>query len=890
MKKNVWIHVGIVLAMLAVSMVYFSPVLGGKMVKQGDTIKFESMVRETKAYHEATGEYALWNSAMFGGMPVYQIGGNAPMQSVFAPLRGVVNLEIVDWGRSVGVLFLYLIGFYVALLLLGCNPWVSLVGALAFGLGSYNIIIVEAGHISKAWAMAMMAPVLAGMVLCLRKPKEGKDKWKDWLWGGTLFTLALGLQLNFNHIQITYYTVIGAVVLGLTYAVVSIRQKYVKKFLIGVGLLVGGSALAFACNARGLVASMEYAEATMRGGNELTVTPEEMYGQPTGAKSENTDKGLNIEYAMKGWSYGKGETLTLLVPGAWGGATYEGINPEKSEFAKMFTENGYGYPWGEKAPLYRGDMRYTSGPVYFGAVVMLLFLLGMVVVKGADRWWVLVASVVAVVLAWGYHWLGLNGWLFENLPYYNKFRTPSMALVLANVCMALMAGLTLKHVFDPKNTDADRKRIMKGIYIAGGSLVLLLLGMIVASGSFDYSGVIDGDLKAKAGLPDEFIGALKKDRQSLLVGDAWRSLLFIVLAGVTLWLYTKGILKKAGVALAIVGALVVVDLWTVDRRYLNESNFVSKDDPESVPTEQQYDYDIDAYAAQYGDKDYRVFTLAGGDPFNDSHPAAFHHQIGGYSAVKMSRYQNLIEFYISPYANMIYNVDQGVKRYLDSVSRVERITQEQQKQIIEREMQRFLQGANVANMLNTRYVVDYFGLTIRNPHALGNCWLVKDVWGVDDVNKEIVALKDFNPAEEAVVNTKEFPEMAKFSSAAAAGDTIWMEHQDPYNPNLLKYHSRTKGDRLAVFSEIYYAPDWRVYIDGQEAEYFRVNYVLRGVVIPAGEHEIVFKDEAPTYHKMNLVTILGSVVLVLVIGGGIFLVYRKRPHPQTPSPRKRGGE
>lgn len=825
MKKNIWIHVGMVAAMLAVSLIYFSPVMSGKIVKQGDTVKFEAMVKETKDYHEQTGEYVHWNSAMFSGMPGYQVGGNPPVKSVYQPMRQIGTLGYLGLDRDAGVLFFYLIGFYIALLALGCNPWISLIGALSFGLGSYNIIIVEAGHITKAWALAMAAPILAGMILCLRKPREGKDKWKDWLWGGILFTLALGLQLLCNHIQITYYTIIGAIILGLTYFVVSLKQRYFKEFLVAVGILVIGAAISFACNSRNLMVSQEYAKVTMRGGNELTVTPDTLYHNGNPGK-QNTSNGLDINYAFS-WSYGIGESYTLLVPGAMGGGSMEPVS-DNSSLVNAFANNGYQYPWGEKAPLYWGGQPFTSGPVYFGAIVFFLFLLGMIVVKGVDRWWILAATLISIMLSWGINFLSFNEWIFNHLPLYNKFRTPSMALVLANVCMAIMATLTLKHIFNPNNNEQDRKRIIRGIYISAGSLVLIILAVMLF-GNLNYSSQIEKEW------PEELASALRSDRESLFMNDSWRSLIFILLAAAALWLFANKKIKKAGVAMAIVGALIVIDLWGIDRRYLNSENFVDKDDPEvTLSDAPDVDRSIDEQAAYFKDTNYRVYTLYQSDPFNDSHPAAFHHQVGGYSAVKMSRYQNLIDFYLR-YGNM-----------------------------------------NVFNMLNTRYFVTQNGQVQRNPDALGNCWLVDSIKAVSTVDEEILALHNFQPAVTAVINTKEFPEMAKFTSAADSSDFIRIEHQTPYNPDYLRYRSHTSGTRLAVFSEIYYEPDWFVYIDGKPVDHFRVNYVLRGLVIPAGDHVIEFRNEAPLFHKMDTVTILGSIVLVILAGGAIFIVYRKK--------------
>ncbi len=835
MKKNVWIHVGMIAAMLAVACVFFSPVLSGMDMYQGDTQKFEAMVKETKDYHAQTGDYALWNSSLFGGMPIYQVGGNPPMKSIMAPLRGVVNLEYFGVGRTIGVLFLYLVGFYLALLLLGCTPWVALLGALAFGLGSYNIIIVEAGHISKAWALAMMAPILAGMVLCLRKPEEGRDKRKDWLWGGLLFTLALGLQLNFNHIQITFYTIIGAVLLGLVHLVYSLKGKYFSKLAWGTGVLLLGCALAFACNARGLMVSQQYAKQTMRGGNAITVTPEGTEDAKKGEKS-----GLEIDYAFN-WSYGVGETYTLLVPGAMGGGSGEPVSKESASYSNFHQE---------QMPLYWGEQPFTSGPVYFGAIVIMLFVMGLILVRGPERWWLVAATLVAIVMSWGHNFMSVNEWLFNHLPLYNKFRTPSMSLVLANVCMVLLGMLGLKELF---SKEVSAKRKLTALYIAGGATALTLLIGLVASGMLPYSGAVDRQMEAQYGAQWPHIQSIFiEDRKSLFVGDSWRSMIFVVLAFAAMWFYVwktnknnqsnqKSLAVYITLALTV---LMVVDLWGVDRRYVTENNYVSADQLKLKPD--QWDYDIDQMAAQFGDKDYRVLNLAT-NTFNDSKPAAFHRQVGGYSAVKMRRYQDIIDFYLSRQMNM-----------------------------------------GVLNMLNTRYVVLQGGQVQRNPDALGNAWFVESTIVTGNANGEILAIGRIDPAKEAVINKadeKKLDGIAKtvvieddtvFSLTFDSTATIVMEHQTPYNPDHLRYKTHSRTEQLAVFSEIYYEPDWRAYIDGKPAEYLRANYILRAMMVPAGDHVIEFRNEAPLFHRMNIVTILGSVLLVLIAGGAIFIVYRKK--------------
>ncbi|MCR4660241.1 MAG: hypothetical protein K5650_08105 [Bacteroidales bacterium] len=823
--KNILLHTGLVLAMLAVSLICFSPVLKGKVIMQGDIQKYEAMVKETKDYHTKTGNYAHWNSAMFSGMPAYQVGGNPPSKSVYTPLQRIGTLQFLGLERSAGVLFFYLIGFYVALIALGCSPLLALLGALAFGLGSYNIIIIEAGHITKAWAMAMMAPVLAGMVLCLRKPSDKRAKWLDWLWGGLLFTIALGLQLICNHIQITYYTIIGASALGIAYFVNAIVHRYVPRFAASVGILLLGGALAFACNARNLMVSQQYAQQTMRGGNAITITPESLYSDTPVAKDDSEMKsGLDIDYAYS-WSYGIGETYTILVPGARGGSNNEPVGKD-SESYRTFRQS--------YMPLYWGDQPFTSGPVYFGAIVMFLFILGLLTVRGPERWWLLAAAVVGVLLSWGRNFMPLNEWVFNHLPLYNKFRTPSMSLVLSNVAVVVLGMLGLRQLF---SHEGDTRRKTTALYISAGATVAVLLIGLLSAGSLAYSGLSDTQMAPQYGsqwaqIQDIFV----QDRQALFVSDSWRSILFVVLAFAVLWLYVRldnnGSRRWLPTAAALaLCALVVVDLWGVDSRYLNEKNYVSKSKTRLTPD--PWDATIDQYAAQFGDRDYRVLNMAT-NTFNDSKPAAFHHQIGGYSAAKMRRYQDIIDFYISRQINM-----------------------------------------QVLNMLNTRYFVVQGGQVQRNPDALGNCWFVDSIKWVADANEEILALNKFNPATTAVVDRSLFTlDNEQYPTDSSA--TIVMEHQNPYNPDYLRYTSHSNHDRLAVFSETYYEPDWRAYIDGKPANYIRANYLLRAMVVPAGDHVIEFRNEAPLFHRMDAVAIVGSIVLVIIAAGAIVLCYRRK--------------
>lgn len=812
--KKTLIHCGIIFFFFLVAAIYMAPAFDGKVIQQGDTMKASAMSKEQVDFHEKTGKYTTWTSSMFSGMPSYQIH-YPPRKSTIIPIKSLLTMTHLGWGSNIAMVFLYLIGFYVCLLALGCNPWLSLIGALAFGLGSYNIIIIEAGHVTKGWAISMMAPIAGGMLLAFRK---------KYVWGGILFTLALALQIAFNHIQITFYTMLMGVILGLVYFVFAIKDKQFKPFLIGVCVLLVGSAFAVGSNARHLIVNQEYAKYTMRGGSEISVTPEDLYkdGEP---KSIAASEGLDKDYAFS-WSYGKGETYTLLVPGSYGGGSGETVGTD-SEFYKTFRQ--------KQAPLYWGDQPFTSGPVYFGAIVIFLFVLGLFVVKGPERWWLLLATILAILMSWGKNLMGFNSFLFDHLPMYNKFRTPSMSLVIANVTMVLMAVLALKAVFDKENP-VDRKKLNLGLYISTGITAGIILLMMALSGGFSFSGASDVQMAAQYGNQWDMIqDVLVKDRKALFMSDSWRSLILILLSAVLMWLYINEKIKQSGIIIGILACLVLFDLWGVDRRYLNDTNFISEKRIKLKPS--QTDQMLDQYAAQFKDEDYRVFDLSV-NTFNDSYPSAFHHQIGGYHAAKLRRYQDIIDFYLSRHIN-----------------------------------------SDVLNMLNTRYVVvpgqNGQAMVQRNPEALGNAWFVDTYQLVEDPNAEILALNDFNPADTAIID-KRFASMVQGKNLERdSNSVIVMEHQKPYNPDYVVYKTKTSKDQLAVFSEVYYEPDWIAYIDGKPADYFRVNYILRGMVIPAGEHKIEFRNEAPLMHKWDNITLAISILMLLVMAGSLVWYYRK---------------
>ncbi len=891
MKKTLT-HIAAIVVMFIAACIYFSPALSGDVVYQGDIVKAESMAHQQRMVADSTGTIPNWNPAMFSGMPGYQTA-TEPQRSVFTVLKSILILRPVGLERSIGILWLYLIGFYVALIAMGCNPWLSLFGALSFGLGSYNIIIIEAGHVTKAWAIAMIAPVLAGMVLALRvgsgkrKAESGKlgaesgidgsatdelthsrintfINWRQVVWGTILFTLALGLQITFNHIQITFYTAIGGVILGLTYLVYSIKEHWFKQMLTVVGLLLVGCAFAVGGNFRHLTVNQEYAKATMRGGSEITVTPHDIGVDDVKAAEGTQSGGLDINYAFS-WSYGVGETYTLLVPGACGGGSGERVS-EDSEWARRTGQ--------QQAPLYWGDQPFTSGPVYFGAIVFFLFVFGCFVVKGPERWWLVIATFVAIVLSWGRHFLPVNEFLFNHLPLYNKFRTPSMSLVLANAAMTIMAALSLGAVgealraTDGKNKVADydiRHRLRKALYWSGGIVGgILVVGLILAKTKLTFIGV--GDEQYRAQLGDQwpmFQQLLVDERRSLFVRDSLRSLIFVALAFVLLLLHIGDKLKSNTLVVISLAVLSVADLWGVDRRYLNNDNFVA---PERIalhrtPSEQL----IDQVAAANGDSDYRIYDLSV-NTFNDSRPSAFHNQIGGYSAAKLRRYQDLIDFYIASRHFYDY-INSAQIDVAGNVGNTPLLTVDESYPVLD--------------MLNCRYLVRPFGdgqtLPVRRNSALGPCWFVERVEAVDDANAEILALNTFDPSTTAIVDRSKFDiDAVSLTAAGDSSDRIVRVHTYPQTPDSLTYTSHASSSRLAVFSEVYYAPDWRAYIDGKPADYIRVNYILRALVVPAGDHTIQFINEAPTMHRLDTVTLVISLLMLVAFAGALVVVYRRR--------------
>ncbi len=810
--RNILVNIGILIVFLVLAYAYLFPLVEGKVLNQPDINHFLGMSKELVDYRNDTGEEAVWTNRMFGGMPGYMISVLYPgnIADFFAGLLRRL------FGEASFIL-LYFIGFYILLSSLKFNRWLSVVGAIAFGLSSYFIIIIGAGHNSKATALGFLPIVIAGVLMSFR----GK-----YLPGAILFTLGLSMELVANHLQITYYGLILIVIYGLVELGFVIKEKTFAPFFKSVLFLLAGVIIAVGMNFSRLYTSYEYSKETIRGPSELS------------SNSENKTSGLDKDYVVQ-WSYGIDETLTLLIPNFKGGATQ--INAgENSKSYEALRERGIQNPKQvvQSVVMYHGKQPGTSGPVYVGAIVVFLFFLGLFVVKGRYKWWLLIATVVSIILSWGGNIMGLTSFLLDYLPLYNKFRAPSMTLVIAQIAMPLLGFIALNNILTGK---VEKKEWLNGLkwaaIISGGlSLLFALLPGLVGDFSSPY------DLRLQ--LPDWLVDAAVSDRKNALRNDAFRSFVFIALAAGALYFWQLKKLKT-NTFIAVLGILILVDLWAVDKRYLNDSNFVSKREANNPFPEMPVDQAI----LQDKTLSYRVLPLQ--DPFQDARSSYYHQSVGGYHAAKLRRYQELIDNHILPeMQQMVGGLQAGSQP--DSV----------------------FQDLSVINMLNTKYVIyDLNSPPIINPRAFGNAWFVNGFKLTENADEENAVLKEIDPLDVAVVDRRFSGQIEGKQFTKDRNGSITLTE---YQPNYLKYTTKAASEQLAIFSEIYYDKGWNAYVDGKEAPHFRADYVLRGMVLPAGEHTVEFKFHPQSYYTGNKISLASSLLLILAIIGFAYTEYRKR--------------
>ncbi len=799
---------------LSLVIIYFSPsIIDGKTIRQGDSMKFVGMVQELSDYYNKEGKTSQWIGSMFSGMPAYQVGMPGTPTS---PISYLTNLVKGIDPMGAGIVLAGLISFYILMCIIGVNRWLAIAGAIAYTFASYNFIIIEAGHISKAYAIAFMPLTIAGMLLLFNKKL---------IWGSVIFILGVAFSIMEGHLQITYYLAIFCIFIYLYFLFKEIKEKRYKELLKTTGILIISLLIAVLPNLANLYGNYEMSKTSIRGATELTTTS---------AEGEKISSGLDKDYAFA-WSYGKSELLTLLIPNAYGGAT-GGTLDNTSELYKELRAKGAQVGKDIQTYTYWGDKSFTSGPVYFGALVCFLFVLGMFFIKNPLKWWLFGGAVFMAFLSLGRNLDWFNDFMFHYLPMYNKFRTVEMALVIPGLVAPIIAFWGLKELFSGQ---VDAKSFKKGmIWSLGitGGLCLIVWWMPSLLLSFQSS------YDAQYQMPDWYYNALLMDRKALASADALRSLVFILAGAGLLYWYFKAKNKKTATTIvsAIIAILILADLWSVDKRYLNGSNFVREKIYEPYK-------ETVADKAILADKDpsYRVINL--NNPFQETNTSYFHKSIGGYHAAKLRRYQELI--------------DHRLAGELSSI-----ITVIQKAQSLEEVTASFAQCPSL-NMLNTRYVIyNPEQPPLRNPYAFGNAWFVGKVEIVENADAEIAALNAINPLETAVVDKRFADDLAGFTPQLDSTATIKL---DSYHPNQLTYTSKTATEQLAVFSEIYYQPGWKVTIDGEPASHFRADWTLRAMRIPAGEHQIVFEFHPDRYVMAANISSYGSFLILLLLAVAI---------------------
>ncbi|MFN6943435.1 MAG: YfhO family protein [Cytophagaceae bacterium] len=789
-------HLINILIGVAVIFIFFYPVLSGKGMLQSDMIQFKGTFQEAKEYNESTGEEILWSGTSFSGMPVWRGFGNDLLSFIYKPLEKIMPSPVY-------LSFYAFIGFYILLLAFGVSPVLSLAGGLAFTLSSFNIISIEAGHMNKVADMALMAPVLAGLVYLYR----GR-----YFKGLLITTFFSGMHILYSHYQITYYLLFVILFYAIAEFYTSYKSKNLKKFFIASSLAIMAGIIGLLPNVSRLWTNYEYGKLTTRGGSELK-------------DEKKKDSGLNKDYVFA-WSNGVKETFTILIPGFYGGSSHESLS-EKSETYKRLLANGVNkYQANEyikSMPMYWGDQPFTSGPVYFGAIVCFLFVFGLIAVKGPHKWWIASVSAFAIMLSWGNNFELLSDLFYDYVPLYNKFRSVTMIMSIAQLSFPLLGFIALSDFIRGKISQKDAVLGFKVAFIVTGGFSLLFF--LLGGALFDFSASSDS-----GNLPDWLIGALREDRASMLRMDSFRSLFFIVSATALIFFFYKKKLQGQLFYPALI-LLIVTDLWFVNKRYLNSDDFHDLDRKmEEVFRKSEADKAILAK-----NEDGRVLNLTR-NPFSDGMTSYHHKSIGGYSAIKLARYQDLIDHHLGK-NNMA-----------------------------------------VLNMLNTRYVIVSDKQTNAqrlqiNPDALGNAWFVKNYKMVENADEEIIALNDFNPAETAIIDKRFEDQVSGLEAYDKVEGAIKLEN---YHPNRLDYKVNVPREQLAVFSEIYFRPGWNAYLDGEPVEHMRVNYILRGMVIPQGEHTIQFKFEPYYYFTGEKIALGGSILFYLAIAACAFGIYREK--------------
>jgi len=786
---------------------------------------FKGMSKEIADFRESTGEEALWTNSMFGGMPAWQIS----VQYNSNLMKYVDKVVTLGLPYPANYVFLYFLGFFILLLVLRINPWVSMLGAIAFAMSSYFFIILGAGHTSKAHAIGYMAPVLAGIILTFR----GK-----YLWGALLTAFALALEIYSGHLQITYYLLILVILYGVYEIIETIRNKNYLHFGKSTAILIAAALIAVLTHSTSLWATYDYGQDTMRGKPELT------------KELSNKSSGLDKDY-ITAWSYGIGETWSFLIPNAKGGGS--GLIGNIDELKNA--DPNYRQAIAQQGNHYWGDQPGTSGPVYVGIIVIFLFVLGLFIVNDKLKWIILAATILSIILGWGKNFMPFTDFFIDYIPGYAKFRAVSMILVIAELTIPLLAFMALHKIFtEPQIIKKQIKLFSFPISvfnISFGLLVVIILSFyfipsfffsfLSESETLQFGQMMQGDDNAQVTI---FMNSLQDVRIAIFKNDALRSLFFIVSAAAMIYFYTKGKLNKT-IFIGVLGLLILIDMFGINKRYLNNA----KTGRSYVMWESKRTADIpfnpskaDNIILLDKDPDFRVLDLSK-SIFNDASTSYFHKSIGGYHGAKLQRYQDLIEHNIGPEINSVKNANSipGLKTSLNQ--------------------------QDILNMLNTKYIIyNPEAAPVNNNHAFGHAWTVSAIELVDNPDEEIAALNTANLKSQAVIDKRfigSFDKNFKIDRNAEIKLTS-------YAPNKLEYTFNANSTQMVVFSEIYYSKGWKAYIDGKESPYVRANYILRAMTIPEGKHEIEFRFEPKVWVIGEKISLASSSLLILLL---IFMVF-----------------
>lgn len=798
--KKLLPHILVLLGFVIISLAYFSPVLQGKKIFQSDIMHYIGEAKQQTDFRAETATETYWTNSVFGGMPTYQLGAKYPNNFIKK-----LDLALRILPRPADYLLLYLLGFYFLLLSLKVDFKLAAIGALAFGFSTYLIIILGVGHNSKAHAIAYMPLVLSGIVLTFRK---------KYVLGFIVTAIAMGLELVSNHLQMTYYLLLLVIILGIVYLIDAYKKQQLPHYFKSVGLLVIAVILAVGLNATNILATKEYANESMRGKSELTINPD---GSPKAVTS-----GLDKDYITQ-FSYGILETFNLYIPRFMGGGSYEDVG-EDSEFYSFNIRQGASPIQAKEivknTPTYWGDQPIVEAPAYVGAVVLFLFVLGLFLVKGRLKWWLVGGTILSLLLSYGKNLDFLTNLFIDYVPLYNKFRAVSSIQVILELCIPVLAIFALVRLFnDYEKHEAKLKALKYSVAITGG---LALLFLLFKGSLFDFVGVNDGYYRQNYG--QEFISAIKDDRMAMFTADTLRTLILVLLSAGTIFLFLKNKLSEKLVVIAF-GVLIVFDLVGVDRRYVNNDNFVSAKQVDKPYTANQADLDI------LKDNDhFRVLDLTDGA----ARASYFHNSLGGYTAARPKRIEHVRDFHIN-------------------------------KGNIE-----------VINMLNTKYFIQQNENGVfaqENPSINGNAWFIEKLQAVNSPNEEILILDSIPTKKVAVFDISKTKDLqAKTFIVDSLASIKLLESK----PNYLKYTTNNNQDGFAVFSESYYGDGWNAYINNTLVKHYRVNYMLRGLDLPKGNHTIEFKFEPQVVKTGSTIALASSIVLVLLILGGLYFEFKNK--------------